>query len=223
MASEETRKYQAAWRKKNREKINERRRELNANNKERLKKYFAEYYLANKEKKNAQSKKWRDENKEKCYLSATARRKANPKKENERISAWRKLHPEKFRNIQKKYRDSHKDKLKESNAAWMKAHPEYRRLNESARRAAKKNGSGTLSKDIIQILWKRQKGKCAVCKADLKETGFHLDHIVPLIPRKGEPAGKHEDANMQLTCPKCNRKKHNKNPIQFMREQGYLL
>lgn len=62
-----------------------------------------------------------------------------------------------------------------------------------------------------------------VCKANLKKTGFHLDHIVPLRPRNGGTPGRYEDKNAQLTCPKCNLKKHNKSPIQFMQEMGYLL
>ncbi len=123
----------------------------------------------------------------------------------------------------REYYNKNKEIINERNKAWQKTHREECRHYWHNRRAKKIESGGTLSKNIIQILWKRQKGKCAACKADLKETGFHLDHIVPLIPRKGEPAGKHEDANMQLTCPTCNQKKHNKNPIQFMREMGYLL
>ncbi|MCK9361663.1 HNH endonuclease [Patescibacteria group bacterium] len=120
-------------------------------------------------------------------------------------SAWAKANPDKVKEYAAAHRARNRDKYKDRNAK--------RRTNTTA----------GLSPGIIAKLFKLQKGKCPICKSDLRKTGFHVDHIVPLIPRKGEPAGKHEDRNIQLACPKCNMKKHNKNPIQFMQEQGYLL
>lgn len=116
------------------------------------------------------------------------------------------------------YRAEHSELIRKQQADYHAAHPDARRLKLIAYRAKKKGNGGVISKDIIQKLWKLQKGKCAVCKANLKKTGYHLDHIIPVS--KG---GKNEDRNVQLTCPKCNAKKGNKDPIQFMQEMGYLL
>ncbi len=216
---EKLRAYKAAWREANRDK---------------LKKYRREYYESHKEKHRAQSAAWDRENpqqkkryyqlnkeriKERVREYGITNREAISKKSKERHARNKEVD-----NIKSKaWREANPSRVKQYYAAWRKANPEIRKVHNQNRRARKKYNGGTLSKDIIQILWKRQKGKCAICKADLRKTGFHLDHIVPLIPKRGEPAGKHEDKNVQLACPTCNTKKNNKNPIQFMQEMGYLL
>ena len=102
--------------------------------------------------------------------------------------------------------------------AWAAQNPEKVRVHHINRRAMKSQGAGRLSADIAQKLLNMQKGKCPCCKADLKNTGYHLDHIEPLS--KGGP---HEDSNIQLLCPACNMSKHTANSIDFMQSRGFLL
>lgn len=107
------------------------------------------------------------------------------------------------------------------NARWnggLKAKKERERLagwpSQAARRAKSKT---KFSAEFLNKLCILQQWKCACCCASIRKKK-HLDHIVPLS--KG---GKHEEFNVQFLCPKCNLKKHAKDPIQFMQEQGFLL
>lgn len=170
---------------------------------EKAKTYSSNYYAANRETIKARSAKWREDNPERSKANTSAYRIANKEKAKSWFTAWYKSHPAEYREIQERYRLKNKDK---------------KNIATQNHRARKKANGGKLSKGIIQKLLMLQKGKCPVCKADLRKTGYHLDHVVPIA--KG---GKNEDKNVQLLCPTCNRKKWSKDPIQFMQEMGYLL
>lgn len=58
--------------------------------------------------------------------------------------------------------------------------------------------------------YEEQKGRCPYCGALLKETGFHIDHIIPK-----DKGGTGEKNNLQLICPTCNRQKANKTDQEF--------
>jgi len=62
----------------------------------------------------------------------------------------------------------------------------------------------------IRIFWVLQSGLCFWCDAPLAQDDFHVDHLIPLS--KG---GKHERANMVLSCPTCNLRKHALLPMAF--------
>ena len=76
---------------------------------------------------------------------------------------------------------------------------------------------GKLPANIIHALKALQKNCCAVCRTYLDER-FHLDHIIPLAR-----GGKNDAANVQLLCVRCNLQKADKDPIDFMRQRGFLL
>ncbi len=130
----------------------------------------------------------------------------------------------------KKYRENNPEKIKESHQkfvlknpkrpreiknAWAKKQSkEYFRLRAHRRRASM---VGEISKGIVGFLKKMQRGLCAACKSKLHDK-YEIDHILPLS--KGGP---HVDANLQLLCPPCNRRKSAKHPIDFMQERGFLL
>lgn len=85
------------------------------------------------------------------------------------------------------------------------------------RRAKQKSLDGSHSEKDVDFLWDQQRGRCAYCKCRLSD-GYHVDHKVPTS--KG---GGNSRANLQLTCQKCNLKKHNKDPIEFAQKNGMLL
>lgn len=92
-----------------------------------------------------------------------------------------------------------------------------RRVSEGKRRTML---IGTVSARDIEDILARQRQRCAnpLCRVNLKKAGHHLDHIVP-VTRKGS----HERRNIQALCPTCNMRKHNKDPLDWARENGLLL
>ena len=74
------------------------------------------------------------------------------------------------------------------------------------------------------ILAELQGWKCAFCGADLKRTGFALDHFRPLQPRCNyTPPGLHCITNVQVLCLKCNWRKNSKDPVEWAQEWGRLF
>lgn len=149
---------------------------------------------------------------------AIPRPKTDEERDERRRSALRRYaekHPERLKDSQQKYRENNRRKWLESKRKWSKANLDLLR-DKSARRRAKTNG-GRLSRGIAQKLLRLQKGRCVACSADIR-SGYQIDHIVPIAL-----GGSHVDSNIQLLCPRCNRKKGAKDPIRFAQENGRLL
>lgn len=91
--------------------------------------------------------------------------------------------------------------------------PEEVRRKGREKQARKRANGGKLSKNIIDVLMAEQGGKCPYCFDDLIDAGFEIDHFMPIS--KG---GRHEDSNVQLTCPTCNGRKAAKYPDKFLKE-----
>jgi hypothetical protein len=70
----------------------------------------------------------------------------------------------------------------------------------------------------ISALYIKQRRRCANCRCKITRDTMHKDHIIALS--KG---GSNSIRNIQLLCIPCNRKKYNKDPIEFAREMGRLL
>lgn len=116
-------------------------------------------------------------------------------------------HAEDARRRAKEWREAHQERYREA-----------RREKKHIRRARERSSVGNVSPGIRQILAKRQRNKCVACQVDLRQSGSHLDHIIPIA--KGGP---HDDANLQLLCPSCNTRKQAKDPVVFMQQMGFLL
>ena len=54
-------------------------------------------------------------------------------------------------------------------------------------------------------MFKRDKGRCGICRKKVDPADWHLDHIVPL-----SRGGEHSYANVQVTHPFCNESKGTK-------------
>jgi len=88
--------------------------------------------------------------------------------------------------------------------AWMASHPEQRRANLRNHRAARRAAIGddrVSAAEQAALLAQ----PCVYCGAPATE----LDHIVPLRPRAGEPAGRHMRENLAPACHDCNVAKRN--------------
>ena len=76
---------------------------------------------------------------------------------------------------------------------------------------------GWVSPDIRTRLYAAQGGKCAFCTKPLGGV-YDLDHVVPLAR-----GGLHDDANLQILCPYCNRSKGAKDPVEWAQSKGKLF
>lgn len=61
---------------------------------------------------------------------------------------------------------------------------------------------------IRRIIYSRDGGICMKCGKWIKSS-YHVDHIIP-ISKSGE---EFDLSNLELSCPECNLKKHNKEDI----------
>jgi len=158
------------------------------------------YYVQNQETLKAKSRDWRLNNPEK-YEEMKARA---------RIPA-EVVAPEEL-----EARDAaRKERRRASRRKHRAAHPDAHAVNEQNRRARKRAG-GRLPQGTKSAKLCEQKGRCVYCRADLSQTGAHLDHRMPLAL-----GGLNTPDNVQLLCPRCNHTKGAKHPDVFEVEIGF--
>lgn len=147
-------------------------------------------------------------------------------------ASYREQNIETARSYGQAYHIANKEKINARSRAFMAENKEHRRAymveytnaNREAKRisirsryARERGAEGSFTKSDIDRIRRQQKGRCAYCRISLKH-GEHIDHIVPII--KG---GTNWPSNLQLTCPLCNRQKHDDDPIEWAKKKGRLL
>lgn len=60
-----------------------------------------------------------------------------------------------------------------------------------------------------------QEHLCAYCERPLMGS-FHVDHMIAI-----SRGGRNDWSNLAITCDACNRSKHTKTPLQFLKTLGY--
>lgn len=204
-------------------------RELNS---EKVTMYKAKHSKTEKAKENAKIK--RSEKREILNKLANERRtkkrwegrerpiQLTPEEKKEKIKQNRKVHIEKNKDLLAIQRHEwyllNKVEASKKSEIWRKENPDAVKVHGQNRRARKKGNGGKLSKGLFDKLFKLQKGKCACCKTNLTKVKVHMDHVIPIA--KG---GLNIDSNIQLLCQLCNQKKHAKDPIDFMQQNGFLI
>lgn len=98
--------------------------------------------------------------------------------------------------------------------AWVKANPDRAKALFAQYRARKRGAVGRYTAAEIAQLNEWQNGNCAACQRDLRETGYHVDHIVPLAS-----GGTNWQNNLQLLCPRCNSSKRARDYAEWIEEQ----
>jgi DNA polymerase III gamma/tau subunit len=229
------RKYHQQWRKQNPDKVAESERKSAAKRREKINEYQRERYAQNRERERERVRKWQADNPEAHRLAIRKTREKHREiinaKQRERSRQWRKDNPERMlqqgrdwraKNPERarakalaahhKARAENPEKFREWQRKWRAENPHAVRADNHRRRA---RYQGSYTPQDIEQLFTVQQGKCAACGTVLEMTGrskYHIDHIVPLKPRKGFPAGTNDPGNLQLLCMPCNRSKNNLDP-----------
>lgn len=94
---------------------------------------------------------------------------------------------------------------------------EYRIAKDAKRRKFINASTDHFSAEDVQNILAMQQFKCPVCRKKLGAK-YDVDHITPLIR-----GGKNDKLNIQILHSTCNRKKSGKDPVEFMRQNGFLL
>jgi 5-methylcytosine-specific restriction endonuclease McrA len=118
----------------------------------------------------------------------------------------------------KRYYARNSERHRALTAQWKTENPERNKAISQARRAREQNADGAFTAEEYAEVLRRQKYRCAYCRADLRKTGDHADHVVALS--KG---GTNHISNIQACCPACNLKKHASDPVKFAQSLGRLL
>lgn len=180
-------------------------------NKDRLNANCKEYWTKNKEAMHAKQREYYQNNKEKHRAGCDAWAKANPEKVRAigRATYHRQAAKERARQKVKFQRD--KEKLRPTRQAWKKANPEKVRTHDNNRRARELNAEGSFTAGEWLDRLAEFNNHCAYCLKPL--TAVEIEHMNPLAR-----GGSNNIDNLVPACPPCNRKKHDKNLLEFARE-----
>lgn len=123
----------------------------------------------------------------------------------------------------REWRNNNRERYREA------ARRNWRSTGAQRRKRAKDNGTFRkyrgcgLRQADIELLYARQRGRCAYCKKKLpslleKPRRFHVDHIPPRVL-----GGVNGLGNSQLLCSPCNLSKGGQHPLEFARKIGLLI
>lgn len=177
----------------------------------------ANWISANCEKYKARRKAWHLCHKDhvsrkhhQWYLKNTERAKAKARK-------WWAAHQEFDRIRSAKWRKENPELAAEVARRWAAKNLDKRAAKQRNRISRQKQVGGTHTADDVALIYKWQRGKCAICRIKLG-LKYHVDHIVPLAK-----SGSNDRTNLQCLCRMCNLKKSDSDPLVYMRAQGGLL
>lgn len=174
-------------------------------------------YQQNPEAGRAAAKRFRQTHPERAAEQMRKWTEKNQESLKARWAARRKNEPQKVKQAQQKWKAANKPRLKAYESKRCREQAEIFRAKASRRRALKRGNGGTHTAADVRDILRKQKGRCAACQCETAAK-YHVDHVIPLS--KG---GDNSRFNLQILCPPCNLRKHDKDPITFMQEMGMLL
>jgi 5-methylcytosine-specific restriction endonuclease McrA len=142
--------------------------------------------------------------------------KANPESNRANVKQWRKKYPAKRNAQTAKHYAANSGRIKARDRAYGKAHPEIGRASANRRRVRLRGCGGEHTVELINDLFRLQKGKCSNCKTVLAK--YEVDHVMPLIR-----GGSDDISNLQLLCVRCNRSKGTRDPYEWAQRSGRLF
>jgi len=167
------------------------------------------------------SAEYRKLNPESCLAQSIEWRKNNPGVSAKISKRWRDNNPGAQKESTRCYLLRNKEKAADTKKAWKQRNKEACRSHQQRRRAAKIKSEGSHTAKDVALILINQQNRCANCSERLADDGpekYHVDHIFPLS--KG---GRDDPGNLQCLCPKCNKRKHAKDPIDWAKENGRLI
>lgn len=166
---------------------------------------------ANPDKVRQHARDWAIRNPEKNREKSRIWARKNLNRSRKKARDWSIANPERVKKNYKKWKKSNPDRLKLIQARYEAKNPEAARERVRKRRALKKSSLGWLPPFPEGILFGQQAGLCLYCNADLEQSGWHMEHKIPL-----SRGGEHDWENVCLSCPSCNLTKNTKTSEEFM-------
>jgi 5-methylcytosine-specific restriction endonuclease McrA len=163
------------------------------------------------------SKKWKDRNRDRVRANSKKWQRENYDRALANNRAWLKANPEKVAARNERYRLDRSDREIQVSRRWRTENKDRVALYARNRRARKKASEGSHTVEDIRRIERAQGHKCAYCRISLRAAS-HVDHIKPLAR-----GGGNAPSNLQILCPPCNQRKRSKDPMEFARQQGFLL
>lgn len=127
-------------------------------------------------------------------------------------NAWRDRNIDKLRiQWREKYANDpeYAARMRKNSRKWIKAHPDEMNAHQMKRKAIIQ---GTAVEDVdYQEILSEYGPWCYICDQPiLPHHNLEYDHVIPLIPRTGEPQGTHTKDNIKPTHKSCNARKTNR-------------
>ena len=174
-------------------------------------------YRANLEKQLARRALWKKQNRPLVNKAQTARRQITKERDKAWRVAWNKANPERQIAASARFYAKNAESRRAKSLAWFYANREKASAQRALRRARIAQAEGSHTGDDIKRIGDAQKWKCHWCAKPLKSK-YDVDHIRPLS--KG---GSNWPNNLAICCSRCNRSKHDHDPITYAQRIGLLL
>jgi 5-methylcytosine-specific restriction endonuclease McrA len=116
---------------------------------------------------------------------------------------------------QRQYKQAHPEQQKQYRKDRLEKERPLRRVREAKRNSLKRNAEGSFTIEDINNLLLTQNGLCTVCKIKLTESGYHIDHKIPLVR-----GGSNWPDNLQLLCPHDNVSKNSLTDDEYRQRLG---
>lgn len=203
----------------NKEQVDAYRRQWAEENHERISDLARGRYERERDRILANSKRWKMENAERIKTQQYEYRQINKDRIQEVSYAWRAKNKEKCREYERRWRENRSQEQREIERHRAREYAKKNRHEIATRsrkyRALRREADGEHTAQEVWEILENQDHLCAWCEAPLMGD-FEVDHFWPLV--KGGPD---YAANLCASCMSCNRRKHAKTPLEFVKRLGY--
>lgn len=182
-----------------------------------------EWRDTNPQKIREKNKRWNKANPDKVRLYARKTRAKNPEKVRARARKWELANADKEKQRKKKWQKENPLKAKESIRKWMMKRPDYVKVYRAANpekvkamHQLRRFQGGHITGATVKIIYDENIGRCGVltcylCNKPILDREDNLEHKTPL-----SRGGTNDRHNLDVSCKKCNNKKHNKTLEEYL-------